>query len=109
MTDRADDLKDRIRKRAYHLWEQDGRPHGRDLEFWERARELIAIEDNPTAGQEPNPMRETGREPGPPEPIESAQAAENQGTAPGRMTDQAEEPAVPSRRRRRKAGDPFAP
>jgi len=26
-----------IRERAYYLWEQDGRPHGRDIEFWNRA------------------------------------------------------------------------
>ena len=26
-----------IRERAYYLWEQDGRPHGRDMEFWSRA------------------------------------------------------------------------
>ncbi len=31
-----------IRVRAYHLWEADGRPHGRDLEFWERARHALA-------------------------------------------------------------------
>ena len=44
---------ERTRIRAYHLWEADGRPQGREEEFWERARELIAIEDNPTAGQLP--------------------------------------------------------
>jgi hypothetical protein len=26
------------RLRAYHLWEQEGRPEGRDLEFWHKAR-----------------------------------------------------------------------
>ena len=31
-----------IREHAYHLWEQDGRPHGRDVEFWERAAQEIA-------------------------------------------------------------------
>lgn len=30
-----------IRDRAYALWEQDGSPEGRDLEYWQRAeREL---------------------------------------------------------------------
>ena len=28
----------KVRERAYHLWESEGKPHGRDLEFWERAR-----------------------------------------------------------------------
>ena len=27
---------------AYHLWEQAGRPDGRDLEFWTRAEEKMA-------------------------------------------------------------------
>ena len=26
-----------IRERAYYLWEQEGRPHGRDIEYWSRA------------------------------------------------------------------------
>ena len=26
-----------VASRAYHLWEQAGRPHGRDLEFWIKA------------------------------------------------------------------------
>jgi DUF2934 family protein len=35
-----------IRARAHELWEQDGRPSGRDLEFWLRAeRELKGDED----------------------------------------------------------------
>lgn len=28
---------ERIRERAYQLWEQDGRPEGRDLDYWYRA------------------------------------------------------------------------
>ncbi len=38
------DTEQLIRERAYHLWEQDGRPEGRDLEYWERARFLVGIE-----------------------------------------------------------------
>ena len=37
----------RIRERAYHLWEADGRPHGREKEYWERAEDLIGMEDHP--------------------------------------------------------------
>lgn len=43
----------RIRERAYHLWEADGRPNGREDEFWERAEELLGMEDNATSGQQP--------------------------------------------------------
>jgi hypothetical protein len=45
---RPDDManvpdEDAIRRRAYALWETDGRPHGRDEEYWHRAeRELHA-------------------------------------------------------------------
>ncbi|NKN38691.1 DUF2934 domain-containing protein [Agrobacterium sp. a22-2] len=28
-----------IEKRAYALWEEEGRPHGRDAEHWETARQ----------------------------------------------------------------------
>ena len=28
----------RIRERAYHIWIEEGRPHGRDLAHWRRAR-----------------------------------------------------------------------
>ena len=31
-----------IREHAYHLWEQDGRPEGRDLEYWVRALQARA-------------------------------------------------------------------
>jgi hypothetical protein len=35
----AFETEDHIRVRAYHLWEANGRPEGRDLEFWERAQQ----------------------------------------------------------------------
>jgi hypothetical protein len=31
-----------IRERAYLLWEQSGRPAGRDLEFWSHAADALA-------------------------------------------------------------------
>lgn len=94
-------LEDRIRRRAYHLWEDDGKPHGRDAEFWERARELIAIEDNPNAGQLPNPMTQGDGKPGPEQPVEPIEAVENQGEFPDRFTDQGERQMAPKRRRRK--------
>ncbi len=33
---------EQIRIHAYHLWEANGRPDGRDLEFWERAQQSLA-------------------------------------------------------------------
>ncbi len=28
---------DAIREKAYYLWEEEGKPHGREHEFWQRA------------------------------------------------------------------------
>src|ERR1700722_15000758 len=46
--------ENRIRERAYHLWEADGHPRGRDREYWERAEFLIDIEDSSEAKQLPS-------------------------------------------------------
>jgi hypothetical protein len=93
----------RIRVRAYQLWEEDGRPEGRHDEFWERARELIAIEDNPHSGQLPNPATLPGADPDRSEPIEEAFIEENLGEFPGRLVDQGERAQTPSKARRKKA------
>jgi hypothetical protein len=39
-----DDLEQLIRRRAYELWEQAGRPHGRSDEFWHAARAELNVE-----------------------------------------------------------------
>lgn len=58
-----------IREQAYYFWEQDGRPEGRETEYWQRA--VIALSDEATIGAllKPAPKR-TGKaklEPGKPE------------------------------------------
>ena len=35
----------RIRERAYSMWEADGRPDGRAEQYWNRAQELIEDEN----------------------------------------------------------------
>lgn len=84
----------RIRERAYHLWEQDGRPHGRDQEYWERARELIGMEENANAGRLPNPETEpdSPRETG----VEEAEIQQNLGEFPDRFADQGEVQQTPA-------------
>src|SRR3954468_14805700 len=37
----------RIKERAYHLWQKEGSPEGRDGEFWERARLMVEAEREP--------------------------------------------------------------
>lgn len=90
----------RIRERAYHLWEEDGRPEGRDAEFWERAKELIGMEENSDATLLPNPMTEPTHAEG---PVAEAEIQENYGEFPSRFTDQGDRqqtPSLPSRKRR---------
>lgn len=44
------DLEERIRERAYQIWEQDGRVHGRDEQHWHTAKlELTSALAMPSA------------------------------------------------------------
>src|SRR5262249_27338013 len=40
----AEPREQKIPRRAYELWEQDGRPDGRDDDYWHRAEREIAAE-----------------------------------------------------------------
>ena len=89
------DREARIRERAYGLWEENGRPDGRDTEFWERAEELIGMEDNADAGRLPNPMTHpTHAE----NPVEEAEIQQNYGEFPSRLTDQGDRSQTPEPR-----------
>ena len=84
----------RIRERAYHLWQADGCPEGNDLEYWERARELVGMSDSAGAAQlavpDPDdPAVMAGQ------PIEEASIQQNLGEFPDRVADQGERPQVP--------------
>ena len=92
----------RIRERAYHLWNDEGRPHGRHDEYWERARELVAMRDAAGAGQLPNP-EVAGMDPSRAEPIEEAFIQENLGEFPDRLADQGEIDPTPKPRRTARA------
>src|SRR3954451_10902925 len=88
-----DNYEDRVRERAYRLWVEEGCPEGRSDIHWDKARELIAIEDNQKLATKPvsPPRTDSG------EPIEPIEAVENAGEFPT-LTDQGEEQAVPKRR-----------
>jgi hypothetical protein len=55
MADVKQDLEQRIRECAYLMWEMEGRPEGREDEYWHRARERIEAETQsaypPTQGR----------------------------------------------------------
>ena len=44
--DQSDEQK--TREQAYALWQKEGSPSGRDQEFWERARLMVASARAPT-------------------------------------------------------------
>ena len=96
MTQEEDEERqERIRRKAYELWESEGRPAGRADAHWDKATELVAIEDNQRLTTRPvadtDDMGPTG------EPIEPVEALENTGEYPT-MTDQGEQ-EIPARRR----------
>jgi len=41
----SDDREQTIRECAFFLWKTDGRPLGRDAEYWHRAEQLIAEDE----------------------------------------------------------------
>jgi len=47
------DRQDRIRQRAHEIWEQEGRPDGRDQEHWERAHREVDEEPGETPPEPP--------------------------------------------------------
>jgi hypothetical protein len=55
----ADMIEQRIRERAYFIWEANGRPPGRDKEFWQLACELVATD---TAAQALNTKERPARQ-----------------------------------------------
>ena len=74
---------DRIAAKAHELWEADGRPHGRDQDHWDQAREIIAVEDSQRDTLLP---RDTGAQ----EPIEEPEAALRNLADMPNLTDQGE-------------------
>lgn len=88
----------RIRERAYHLWQADGSPHGRDKEYWERARELVGMEESAGSGLLPNPETHPVTLSGQPEGVEEAEIQDNYGEFPDRFADQGEWQQTPSAR-----------
>jgi Protein of unknown function (DUF2934) len=51
-----DTTAERVRQRAYELWEQSGKPEGSEMDFWLQAEREIGKSDDdnaPPAGQAP--------------------------------------------------------
>jgi hypothetical protein len=85
-----DNLEQRIRQKAHELWEQDGRPEGRAAEHWEKARILVAIEEDQTSLVPVATARP-----------EEAELQNNLGEFPTAFTDAGDRPQTPSRAAKR--------
>lgn len=48
-----------IREQAYYFWEQDGRPHGRENEYWHRA--IVALTEESDADTLTKPAPKSAR------------------------------------------------
>jgi hypothetical protein len=84
-----DDLEERVRERAERLLSQEGASEDRIEEYLEKARELVAIEDNQKLATKPVTANL--------DDIEPVEAVENAGEFPT-LTDQGEGEQVPRRR-----------
>ena len=71
------DTEHLIRERAYLLWEQDGRPDGRDLEYWERARSLVHAPANGYGGEANGSHVPTPPPAAPSEPVDAGGKPDN--------------------------------
>ena len=90
-----DDYTERVRRRAYQIWLEEGRPEGREDIHWEMARELVAIEDGQTATLKP--VRRASADPElAVDTIEPAAPAANMGELPT-TTDAGEQTYPPDR------------
>ena len=103
LDDSDPELERLTREEAYRLWQADGEVHGRSEEYWERARELVAMRLAGQTGLEPNPASLPGADPLHQEVVEEASIQENLGEFPDRFADQGEKSPMPKTRAKRKA------
>ncbi|EJW12412.1 hypothetical protein A33M_2103 [Rhodovulum sp. PH10] len=94
-----DDFEQRVRERAYRIWQEAGCPEGQADANWELARELVAIEENQKLTTLP-----VERDPDDPtlaaEEVEPAGPAANAAGELPTLTDEGEQDYPPHRPRR---------
>jgi len=59
-----DEREEKIRERAFRIWEEEGRPHGRHAEHWRRAESEVAEERVRTHATHGRPMAPDAAAPG---------------------------------------------
>lgn len=95
------DREHRVRVRAYHLWEAEGRPEGREAEFWHRAVELDHLES--AAGQDSGAAPQPGPELAPKAPTEKPRAEAPPVASTPKPKQLAEKASVPKTAPRKRA------
>ena len=50
------DRDERIRRRAYEIWERNGRPKGKEEEFWRLAEQELRNEDKSSPVRTPDTL-----------------------------------------------------
>jgi len=101
-----DDLTERIRRRAYRIWESEGRPAGREADHWKLASEEIAIEDGIGQTLPPGPSRGPDDEAARTEPVEPLAGPQAQTEAVGPPSQEEAQPVPRPRGARRRAKAP---
>ena len=103
------DREHRVRVRAYHLWETEGRPEGREAEFWHRAAEIDHHES--TAGQDsgatPQAASRPEPDPAPAAPAKKPRAKASPAASASKPKQPAEMVAAPKAAPRKRASAPM--
>lgn len=97
-----DEVEERVKRRAYEIWQREGCPEGREADHWALAKEEIAIEDNQNQALLPNPSEGGDDTVVHPEPVEPLLAAESLGEEVGGPTTQSDEQPLPKKTRARR-------
>ena len=92
-----DEVEERVKRRAYEIWQREGCPEGREADHWALAKEEIAIEDNQSQALLPNPSEGGDDTVVHPEPVEPLLAADSLGEDVGGPTNQSEEQPLPKK------------
>ena len=92
-----DEVEERVKRRAYEIWQREGCPEGREADHWALAKEEIAIEDNQNQALLPNPSEGGDDTVVHPEPVEPLLAAESLGEEVGGPTTQSDEQPLPKK------------
>jgi len=90
----------RVRERAYLMWEADGKLHGRDVEYWERARELVGREETAGSSEVENRQSENSARLG---RVEETEVQDNPSKLLNRTADQGEVKTSPAPKRKSRA------